>query len=101
MFNALLAPTSTDLSYPIYLFISIAIIAVIFILAILSIVFVMMQPSNSDGISSITGSSETFFGKNKGKSIESKLKKWTVGCLITIGVLAILFFVLQIGGIWG
>lgn len=85
---------------PLYFALCIAIAAVILILSVLSIVFVLMQPSNSDGINSITGSSETFFGKNKGKSIEARLKKWTVICLIVIGVLSIAFFILQYSGFW-
>lgn len=80
---------------------SISLIVIIVLLSIFSIIIVMMQPSNSDGINAITGSSETFFGKNKGKSIESRLKKWTVICLIAIAVLSILFFILQFEGIWG
>lgn len=85
---------------PLYFALCIAIAAIILVLSILSIVFVLMQPSTSDGINSITGSSETFFGKNKGKSIEAKLKKWTVICLVVIGVLSIAFFILQYSGIW-
>lgn len=76
------------------------IIVAILLLSVLSIIFVLMQPSNSDGINSITGSSETFFGKNKGKSIEARLKKWTAICLCVIGVLAVIFFILQIEAIW-
>ena len=78
-----------------YFVIGIILTVVIVILSILSIVFVMMQPSNSDGINAITGSSETFFGKNKGKSIESRLKRWTVICLIAIIVLAVVFYLLS------
>lgn len=85
---------------PLYFALCIAIAAIILVLSILSIIFVLMQPSTSDGINSITGSSETFFGKNKGKSIEAKLKKWTVICLVVIGVLSIVFFILQYSGIW-
>lgn len=100
IFSNLLAPAASAAMYGLYITLSIVILAIILVLSVLSIIFVLMQPSNSDGINSITGSSETFFGKNKGKSIESKLKKWTVICLITIGVLSIIFFILQIEGIW-
>jgi preprotein translocase subunit SecG len=91
----------SDVAQVLYTVINVTILAVILVLSILSIVFVLMQPSNSDGINSITGSSETFFGKNKGKSIESRLKKWTVICLVAIGVLSVIFFILQIEAIWG
>ncbi|MBP5242929.1 MAG: preprotein translocase subunit SecG [Clostridia bacterium] len=100
MFNLsnLLAPTEFT---ALYFALCITITIIILLLSIVSIVFVLMQPSNSDGINSITGSSETFFGKNKGKSIESRLKKWTTISLIIIGVLSIVYFILQIASIWG
>ena len=70
--------------------------------SIVMIVTVMLQSSDSDGMAGLTGSSsETFFGKNKGKSIEAKMKKWTWICLIVLAVLAIVYYVLQIPTIWG
>ena len=33
--------------------------------------------------------------------MESKMKKWTTISLIVLGVLAVLFFILQFGTIWG
>ncbi len=61
--------------------------------AIAAIICVLMQPSNSSGIDALGGSSETFFGKNKGKSIEEKMKKWTWICLICLAVFAIAIYV--------
>lgn len=71
---------------------SIAII-LMFLAAIAAIILVMLQQSNSEGIQGITGSSETFFGKHKGKSIESKLKKWSWICLAVLAVLSIIFYI--------
>ena len=71
------------------------------IAALASIVLILLQPANSSGINALGGSSETFFGKNKGKSIEAKMKMWTVVCLIVLAVLSIAFFILQIPAIWG
>lgn len=68
----------------------------IFITAALSIIMVLFQKSNSEGIQGITASSETFFGKHKGNSLEAKLKKWTWVCLAVIAVLAIAVFVVQV-----
>ena len=68
----------------------------IFITAFLSIIVVLFQKSNSEGIQGITASSETFFGKHKGNSLEAKLKKWTWICLVVIAVLAIAVYVVQI-----
>lgn len=46
--------------------------------SILIIVVVLLQESRSSGLSgAIAGGAETFFGKNKGRTIEAKLAKWT------------------------
>lgn len=76
-------------------------ITVMAIAAITAIVLILLQPSNSQGIDALGGSSETFFGKNKGKSIEAKMKKWTWICLIVLVVVSIAFYVLSIPTIWG
>ena len=54
--------------------------------ALFVIVIVMMQPSNSNGISALGGQQETFYGKNKGKTMEHKLRKLTV---IAVSIMAI------------
>lgn len=71
------------------------------IAALAAVILVMLQPGNSQGIDALGGTSETFYGKNKGRSIESKLKMWTIICLAVLAVLAIVFFILQIPAIWG
>ena len=68
--------------------------------ALTAVVLVLLQPSNSSGIDALGGSSETFFGKNKGKSIEAKMKKWTWICLAILIVFAITFYLLQIEALW-
>lgn len=75
--------------------ITIAIVAM-FLAALAAIILVLLQQSNSEGIEGITGSSETFFGKNKGQSIESKLKKWSWISLAVLAVIAIAFYVVVI-----
>ncbi len=80
--------------YEQYEAIGIVLIIIMALAAIAAIILILMQPSNSSGIDALGGSSETFFGKNKGKSIEAKMKKWTWICLAVLAVLAILFYVL-------
>ena len=58
--------------------------------------YIMFHMSNSEGIQGITASSETFFGKHKGNSIEAKLKKWTWVSLAVITVLSIAVYIVQI-----
>lgn len=69
---------------------------IIFIAALIAIIVILCQKSNSDGIQGITASSETFFGKNRGRSIESKLKKWSWILLGVIAVLSITVYIVQI-----
>jgi preprotein translocase subunit SecG len=92
----LLAAGLNDAQYTTYLIVSVVFIILMFIAALVAIILVLFQQSNSDGIEGITGSSETFFGKNKGKSIESKMKKWSWICLAVLAVLSIVFYIVQI-----
>ena len=78
----------------------IAMIVLMFAAALTAVLLVLLQPSNSSGIDALGGSSETFFGKNKGKSIEAKMKKWTWICLAILIVFAITFYLLQIPALW-
>ncbi len=41
--------------------------------AIVLIVTVLLQPGEANGLGAIAGGAETFFGKNKAKSMEGKL----------------------------
>ena len=64
------------------------IITVVFILVCVSlVVVVLMQEGKSAGLGSISGAAETYWGKNKGRSMEGQLVKVTK-------VLAVLFMVL-------
>ena len=84
-----------------YKVLSITMIALMALAAITAIILILLQPSNSSGIDALGGSSETFFGKNKGKSIEEKMKKWTWICLAVLIVFSVAFFIVQNPAIWG
>ncbi len=96
----LLIPASTAPLYNTYRIISIVLIVLMGVAALAAIILVMLQPGNSQGIDALGGSSETFYGKNKGRSTESKLKLATYICLGILALFAIVFFVLQFEGIW-
>ena len=96
----LLAPAQSAAAYATYWTVSLILIICMGVAALAAIVLVMLQPGNSQGIAALGGSSETFYGKNKGRSLESKLKMWTVICLVVLAVFAIVFFILQINAIW-
>ena len=46
---------------------------VLVITALVLIVTVLLQPGESNGLGAIAGGAETFFGKNKAKTMEGKL----------------------------
>ncbi|WHH60713.1 preprotein translocase subunit SecG [Petroclostridium sp. X23] len=65
------------------------------IVAVALIAIVLLQSGKSAGLSgSIAGGAETFFGKNKGRTIDSMLSKWTsiaaIVFILTSLVLALL-----------
>ena len=71
------------------------------ITSIAIVILVLMQQSRRAGLSgAISGGAETFFGKNKGKSTEAKMKKWTWICLAILVVFSIIFYVLQLESLW-
>ena len=62
------------------------------VLAVLIVLFVLMQEGNEQGLGAISGgSSESFFGKNKGRTDEAKkafLTKIFAGAFLVIVLIA-------------
>ena len=52
-------------------------------------VIVLMQEGKSAGLGTIAGMADSYWGQNKGRSMEGKLVKWTT-------ILAVVFFVLTV-----
>ncbi len=66
------------------------ILTIVFIIVCVALtVLVLMQEGKSAGLGSISGAAETYWGKNKGRSMEGLLVKIT-------RVLAVLFMVLAV-----
>ena len=66
------------------------------VLSIAIIVIVMMQEGESGGVSAISGgSSDTFYGKNKGRSKEQILKRVTLILGAVMLVVSVVFFVVK------
>ena len=66
------------------------ILTVIFVLVcVVSVILVLLQEGRSAGLGAIAGAADTYWGKNKGRSMEGKLVKGTVA-------LAAMFFILAI-----
>ena len=62
--------------------------------SLIMIVTVLLQDSQSNGMGAITGGAETFFGKNKAKSIEGKLAMLTKICAVVFVVMALALCIL-------
>ena len=96
MLANLLAATFDSTEFKVYQALTISGLILVFLTALITIIIVLFQKSNSDGIQGITASSETFFGKNRGQSIEAKLKKWTWICLAVLAFLSIAIYIVGI-----
>jgi len=65
------------------------ILTVVFILICIAlVVLVLMQEGKSAGLGAISGAAETYWGKNKGRSMEGKLVKITTGLAVAFIVIA-------------
>ncbi|MBO5713680.1 MAG: preprotein translocase subunit SecG [Clostridia bacterium] len=84
------------MTYPVYLALSIICLVLSIISSIFVIIVVIMQPSNSNGIGAISGHSETFYGKNKSKTLESKMRKLTIIAIAIVAVCMISFYIVSL-----
>ena len=66
------------------------VLTILFILVCIAlVVLVLMQEGKSAGLGAISGAAETYWGKNKGRSMEGQLVKFTK-------ILAVLFMGLAV-----
>ncbi len=71
------------------------ILTVIFILISLALtVIILAQEGKSAGLGTIAGAADTYYGKNKGRTMEGKLEK---GTKILVALFMILAIVLNLG----
>ena len=78
-------------SFPV---IKIVLVCLLAVFSIAMIIFILMQKSNTNGISAVTGQSNTFYNRNKGATLQGKIKIWTIICAIVIMVLCIIFLIM-------
>lgn len=79
-------------SFPI---IKIVIMCVLLLLSIAMIVLVVLQKSDTNGISAISGQTDTFYNRNKGATLQGKIKVLTIVDAVLIMVLCVAYFVLN------
>ena len=66
-------------------------LTVIFVLlAIVLTVIVLMQEGKSAGLGSVAGMADTYWGKNKGRSMEGNLEKFTKFAAVAVLALALI-----------
>ena len=69
---------------------------VLLISAIVLVVVILIQSNSSKGLSgAIAGGSDTFYGRNKGKSIDKKLMIVTIVLTVLFAILSLAVFSLQ------
>lgn len=59
------------------------------LLCIVATVLVLLQEGKSQGLGAIAGGSESYWGRNKGRSMEGNLEKWTKILMVVFFDLAI------------
>ncbi len=73
----------------------IVLISVLAFLALVMIVLVCMQKSEQNGISAISGQTNTFYNRNKGATLQGKIKILTIIDAVLILVVTIIFLILH------
>ncbi len=63
---------------------------VLILVSVAMTVVILMQEGKSQGLGAISGAADTYWGKNKGRSMEGFLVKFTTGLVVAFFVLAIL-----------
>jgi len=72
----------------------VAFVVLIAVFGIIMIIAVLASPPQSGiGNNAITGASESYYTKNKGKNNQGRIKWLIISCAIIISVCAILYFV--------
>ena len=72
------------------------VISIIFVLVCIALsVIILMQEGKSNGLGAVAGMADTYWGKNKGRSMEGALKKFTKFAAVAFMLLAIVLNVLN------
>lgn len=67
----------------------IALTVIFIIVCIALVVLVLLQEGKTAGLGAVSGAAETYWGKNKGRSMESKLVKITTGLVVGFMLLVV------------
>ena len=79
-------------SFPI---IKIILVCLLAVLSVAMIIFILMQKSSTNGVSAVTGQSNTFYNRNKGATLQGKVKMLTIICAVCIMVIVIAYLIIS------
>lgn len=79
--------------------IAIVIASVDILICVALVLLVILQEGNDKGMGVIGGGADTFFGKEKGRSIDSTLKKITSALAILFAVLTVILYLMLARGV--
>jgi preprotein translocase subunit SecG len=79
-------------SFPV---IKIVLVCLLAVFSIAMIIFILMQKSNTNGISAVTGQSNTFYNRNKGATLQGKVKNLTIICAVCMMVIVIAYLIIS------
>ena len=64
------------------------------ILAIAIIILFLVQEGNDQGMGVVAGgSSESYYGKAKGRTLDEQLTRWTVICSILFAIVSVIIYI--------
>ncbi len=70
--------------------------AILIVFAIIMIIVIILQEGNQQGIGVVTGGADSFFSKNKARSIDAFLSRWTkiiaIGFVVFVVALNVFMF---------
>ena len=90
----LMASTVPDWVLASFPVIRLVLLILMVVLAVAMILVVLFQPASGDGMGAISGQvSDTFYSKNKGRSLEGIMKRLTIILAVSLFVVSLLFFV--------
>ena len=82
--------------YVFYTVMSVIFMSFMVLFSVAMIIIVALQEGNNNNLGAISGAAESFFGKNKAKSLEAKFKRLTIYISGAILLTSVLYFVMGV-----
>lgn len=67
-----------------------SVLDIVFALAL--IILFLAQEGNDQGMGVIGGGADSFYNKSKGRTIEEKLKRYTLLCVVLFAIISVLLY---------